>query len=277
MNKHIPQKTAAKPNSLPWFNRTHHRLRCKKQRAYNKAKKSKSSDDWNKFLLRQKELRKSLNTSQRDFVANNLTTAMKENTKQFWSYMKRLGQGETGVADLKVNNNIISEGKEKAEALNAQFVSVFTKEDKEDIPTMSEGTIPKIPDLVISEEGVLKQLQGLSPNKAARPDELLPWFLRMFAEKLAPILTDIFQSSINMGTLPHQWREANICGIFKKGDKSLPENYRPVSLTSVTCKIKEHIIHSHVMDRLERFEILVDAQHGFRAKRSTETQLNLDS
>ena len=151
--------------------------------------------------------------------------------------MKRLGQGETGVADLKVNNNIISEGKEKAEALNAQFVSVFTKEDKEGIPTMSEGTIPKILDLVISEEGVLKQLQGLSPNKAAGPDELLPWFLRMFAEKLAPILTDIFQSSINMGTLPHQWREANICGIFKKGDKSLPENYRPVSLTSVTCKI----------------------------------------
>ena len=82
-----------------------------------------------------------MNTSQHDFVANNLTTAMKENTKQFWSYMKRLGQGETGVADLKVNNNIVSEGKEKAEALNAQFVSVFTKEDKEDIPTMSEGEL----------------------------------------------------------------------------------------------------------------------------------------
>ena len=103
VNKHIPQKTAAKPNSLPWVNRTHHILRCKKQRAYNKAKKSQSSDDWNKFLLRQKELRKSLNTSQRDFVANNLTTAMKENTKQFWSYMKRLGQGETGVADLNAS------------------------------------------------------------------------------------------------------------------------------------------------------------------------------
>ena len=135
--------------------------------------------------------------------------------------------------------------------------------------------IPKISDLVINEEGVLKQLQGLSPNKAAGPDELPLWFLRMFAVKLATILTDIFQSSINIGTLPHQWREANICGIFKKRDKSLPENYRPVSLTSVTCKILEDIIHSHVMDHLERFDILVDAQHGFRAMRSTETQLIL--
>ena len=67
----------------------------------------------------------------------------------------------------------------------------------------------------------------------------------------------------------HMWH------LGKKGDKSLPENYRPVSHTSVTCKILEHIIHSHVMDHLERFDILVDAQHSFRAKRSTETQLIL--
>ena len=114
MNKHIPQKTAAKPNSLPWFNRTQHRTSLQETKSVQgkEVKESKSSDDWNKFLLRQKELRKSLNTSQHDFVANNLTTSMKENTKQFWSYMKRLGQGETGVADLKVNNNIIS-GRER--------------------------------------------------------------------------------------------------------------------------------------------------------------------
>ena len=135
MDKHIPQKTAAKQNSLPWFNRTHHRLRRKKQRAYNKAKTSQSDADWNKFLSIQKELRKELNNAEREFVSTNLTTAMKENVKQFWSYMKKLGQGETGVADLKINNKIISEGEEKAEALNSQFASVFTEEDKSEIPT----------------------------------------------------------------------------------------------------------------------------------------------
>ncbi|XP_072032799.1 uncharacterized protein [Amphiura filiformis] len=202
MNKHIPQKTAAKPNSLPWFKRSHHRLRRRKQRAFNKAKKSQSSDDWKKFLSCQKELKKSLNESEREFVANNLTTAMKENTKQFWSYMKRLGKSESGVADLKVNNNIISDGKEKAEALNAQFASVFTREDKEAIPTLGSSSIQDIPDLIIHEKGVLKQLQELSPNKAAGPDEIPPWFLKMFAEKLAPIFTDLFQASVDQGTLP---------------------------------------------------------------------------
>ena len=50
-------------------------------------------------------------------------------------------------------------------------------------------------------------------------------------------------------------------------------NYRPISLTCVACKILEHIIHSHVMKHFARHDVLTDCQHGFRAKRSTETQL----
>ena len=273
MDKHIPKKTAAKPGSLPWFNRHHHRLRRRKQRAYNRARKTQDKRDWDAFVTCQKEFRKDLNKAEQDFISNNLITAMKENTKQFWSYMKRLGNGEKGVADLLVNNTIISDGKGKAEALNHQFASVFTKESKANVPSMGPSNIGDIPKLIISEAGVLKQLQNLMPNKAPGPDQLPPWFLKMFAIKLAPILTDLFQSSIDQGSLPWQWKEANICAIFKKGNKEAPDSYRPVSLTSVTCKILEHIIHSHIMGHFEVNEILVDSQHGFRAKRSTETQL----
>ena len=61
--------------------------------------------------------------------------------------------------------------------------------------------------------------------------------------------------------------------IFKKGDKSKPSNYRPVSLTSVCCKVLEHVIHSHLMKFFENNNILTDAQHGFRKYRSCESQL----
>ena len=61
--------------------------------------------------------------------------------------------------------------------------------------------------------------------------------------------------------------------IFKKGDKHQTVNYRPISLTSITCKVLEHIIHSSVMKHFDRHHILTDAQHGFRKKRSCETQL----
>ena len=110
----------------------------------------------------------------------------------------------------------------------------------------------------------MKQLQNLMPNKTKGPDQLPPLFLKIFAIKLAPILTNIFQSSIEQGSLPRQWKEANICAIFKKGKKEAPDSYRPVSLTSVACKILEHIIHSHIMGHFEANEVLVDSQHGLR-------------
>jgi hypothetical protein len=78
---------------------------------------------------------------------------------------------------------------------------------------------------------------------------------------------------LDTGELPIDWRDANISSIFKKGDKHLPENYRPVSLTSTTCKILEHIICRHLLKHLEKNKILTNLNHGFRSGYSCETQL----
>ena len=61
--------------------------------------------------------------------------------------------------------------------------------------------------------------------------------------------------------------------VFKKGEIYLASNYRPVSLTCICCKVLEHIVVSNMVKHLEIHDILVDCQHGFRAKRSYETQL----
>jgi len=95
------------------------------------------------------------------------------------------------------------------------------------------------------------------------------------AEELAPALSVIFQKSIDTGDLPKSWLKANISPIFKKGDRTLASNYRPVSLTSICCKTLEHIIHSNIMKHFDQFSILTDKQHGFRRKHSTESQLIL--
>jgi len=85
------------------------------------------------------------------------------------------------------------------------------------------------------------------------------------------VLTLIFNSSLHQGELPLDWKHANIVPIFKKGDKSLVSNYRPISLTSISCKIMECLIHIHLYHHLEN--ILCDQQHGFRPRRSCESQL----
>ena len=61
--------------------------------------------------------------------------------------------------------------------------------------------------------------------------------------------------------------------LLKKGDKCKAENYRPISLTSLSCKLLEHVVHSNIMRFLDKFDVLDDAQHGFRKKRSCISQL----
>ena len=94
--------------------------------------------------------------------------------------------------------------------------------------------------------------------------------------ELAPALTILYQQSIDTGEVPVQWRQAIVAivtAIYKKGAKSDPSNYRPIFLTCLCCKMLEHIVLSHVAKHLSQKNILLDSQHGFRARLSTVTQL----
>jgi hypothetical protein len=127
--------------------------------------------------------------------------------------------------------------------------------------------------IIISTRGVVAQLSALKPDKAPGPDKIPPWFMKEYANEIAPTLTKIFQESIDSGVVPQKWKHANVTAIFKKGPKSDPKNYRPISLVCIASKVIEHIVHSHIMKYFDRYNILTDLQHGFRAKRSTVTQL----
>ena len=103
----------------------------------------------------------------------------------------------------------------------------------------------------ITPEGVKKLLSDLKPNKASGPDQLPATFLKECAKELAPILLAIFNQSLNSGDLPSDWLMSHITPIFKKGNKNSPGNYRPIALTSICCKIFEHILTSNIMSHLE--------------------------
>ena len=80
-------------------------------------------------------------------------------------------------------------------------------------------------------------MKSLNVNKSCGPDEISPWVLKELASELAKPLEMIFMKSISEGALPLDWKKANVSPIYKKGAKNLPENYRPISLTSIICKI----------------------------------------
>ena len=173
----------------------------------------------------------------------------------------------------------MSDPTEQADVLNHQFQTAFSegKSYSEAEFTakcgMPPNDFPVIHDVNITERGVAKLLHSLKPGKAPGPDGINNTILKELAGEIAPILTIIFQSSIDTGTLPSDWKDANVTPIFKKGEQYEPANYRPVSLTSVCCKVLEHILTSTIMDHLERHGVLCQQQHGFRKRRSCETQL----
>ena len=116
-------------------------------------------------------------------------------------------------------------------------------------------------------------MKNIITSKACGPDNIPNIILKNCAVQLALGLRTIFQLSVDSGTLPKDLLNANVSPVFKKGDVHMAENYRPVSLTSVSCKLLENIICKHLLDHLEKNKILTNLNHVFRAGYSCETQL----
>ena len=83
-----------------------------------------------------------------------------------------------------------------------------------------------------------------------------PRLLKMVSSELAPALTFLFQQSFDTGSVPTQWKQALVSAIYKSGSKADPSNYRPISLTCISCKIMEHIVLSHMAKHLNKNNIL---------------------
>ena len=168
---------------------------------------------------------------------------------------------------------MITDSLSKVEILNSQFKSVFTPQSGNTFPQLPGTQFPKIKHLHISENGVFMLLDRIDVSKSSGPDKLPGRLLQSLAKEITPIVHFIFTQSLCTGELPTEWTQANVAPIFKKGSKLQAVNYRPVSLTCITCKLFEHIICKHILAHLEDHKILTDLQHGFRSGRSCETQL----
>jgi len=105
---------------------------------------------------------------------------------------------------------------------------VFTVDDihvGEKVPTLSDN-YHNMPHINIKIEGVEK----LDPSKATRPDEIpARTILKEYAHEFAPHLASFYNISLSKGEVPSDWRQANVIPVFKKGEKYLASNYRPVS------------------------------------------------
>ena len=150
------------------------------------------------------------------------------------------------------------------------------EEDKGNLPkfdTAEKSNGCTITDLRVTPNAVQNKLAGLDPNKANGPDNIPARLLKELSKELSLPYCLLFNKSLESGEIPLDWKKANVKAIFKKGTRSDPGNYRPVSLTSISCKILESFIRDAIVDHMKSNKLYSQCQHGFRRHRSCITQL----
>ena len=147
-------------------------------------------------------------------------------------------------------------------------------EDPTDVPAMNpqyEG--PLLQELQVTPDQVEGKLRCLRPTASPGPDAVHPRVLSELAAPLCRPLTELFNHSLTTGRVPEEWKMGQVVPIYKKGSRSDPSNYRPVSLTSVTSKVLESLVRDALLEHFAMTGLLTDCQHGFRPGRSCATQL----
>ena len=202
---------------------------------------------------------------------------MKSNPKSFYQYISSKSTKRDNIPDLiKPDGTKTQNDHEKCTTLNDFFSTVFTTENTSFMPNINEQVedCNYVHSIFTTEEDMKEYLIKLKPNKSPGTDEIHPYLLRECASQLAKPLSMLFNLSMNTSLLPSEWKQAEIRPIFKKkGSKCDPSNYRPVSLTSVTCKIFEKIVKKALCNHLMSNNLLSPHQYGFIPGRCTDTQL----
>ena len=185
----------------------------------------------------------------------------KDNTvkRQLYAYIKQRTKARPSIGPLKdKDGNTVSGNKEMAGILNDFFSSVFTRENKEQIPGSKSMHFNKeLSGVQVTVKKVKEKIGRLRRGVAAGPDNIGPTLLQELVNEVASPLASIMRKTLE-GIIPADWRT---CPIFKKGAKSSPGNYRPVSLTSVCCKMMESIIKDDIVRHLERNRLIKPSQH----------------
>jgi hypothetical protein len=272
VNKAVPVKSVRpKPSNQPrWFNRKANKLVTKHRKTYNKYKDS--GDPF--FLMKYKQERRShrveLRKIEQDYISTKICKPLETgNSKPFYQHLK-WSQGVTKPPmKLKTEGNDHTEDPlECANILNEFFSSQFCKQHQLDSNNTYNCAASSIE---VSDTGVAELLNALKNGKSAGPDDIRKEDLVIDPIMTARCLTSIFKVSLSTSTLPGEWKLAYVSPLHKKGPADQPNNYRPISLTSIPCKLLEHIVLHHLNLVLDEF--LYNRQHGFRKGLSCETQL----
>lgn len=200
---------------------------------------------------------------------------IKTNPKAFYTYANQKRKIKCRIGPLKNKaGKLHSNPKEMADILQSQYKTVFSDPETDtNINIETNNQYPGIDTIDFCEEDFIEAINLIPPNSASGPDKFPIKIIKECKHELAKPLYIIWKRSLETGEIPDKYLEQTIVPIFKKGSKSDPANYRPVSLTSHILKIFERIIRKRLVEYIDKNNIIVKEQYGFMHGKSCTTQL----
>ena len=205
-------------------------------------------------------------------------TKVKENPKYFYSYCKKFSKKKSNISMLfDENKNITTDPEKIANLFQQQFTSVFSNPADTNLTAsllfQPEIKVPAPDDFHFTFEDVEEAIDEIKPDAASGPDEIPTILLKGCKQSLAKPIHMYWAKSMETGFVDSFYKTSIISPVHKKDSRALPENYRPISLTSHIIKIFERVVRKKLVQHLEVNGLICKHQHGFRSKHSCLTQL----
>lgn len=276
ISNNVPKKGKIAKRIKEWFNERCRRAKERRDTAWEIARKRKNEQTWNRY----KKLRNKYIKIRRQEARNhekNIVKKCEKEPKLFFRYVNSKLKVKDRIVRLRKGDDTYEDDEGMCDIMNSTLHSVYTVDDEftepDNITVPVHGEAEKMDRITFQPEELLELMKGLDIRKAIGPDDISGWVVKECANELVEPLYEIFKFSLEIGKLPDDWKRANIVPIHKGGSREEPLNYRPVSLTSILCKMCEKIIKKRWIRYLEEKSLLSPSQFGFREGKATITNL----
>lgn len=268
------------PNKKPWMNTEYDNLSKEAEKARKLYKFTLDKQDH----IAYKKIRNRINHYKLKMKASKIKESIAEDptgSKEAWKIVNRevgRGKAEAKIPPLRHEDQFVTDEKEKLDLLAKHFTSNPTNKTKDVyVPNsfhehICEGACTHFDSVKVRVDDVKYVIKTLNSNKPSGLDNIPMKFFKYCIEEISPALATVIQAMLNTGYFPDQLKVAKIIPIYKqKGEKTLVNNYRPISILSSCAKIIEKIMYLHLNRYLEDNNIIMPEQHGYRRNHSTQS------
>ena len=283
LDKHAPlQQKKIRSKKVPWITSDIKKLMNTRDKFKRKAILTNHENDWLNFKTARNKVNIELRSAKKDYYSSKIA-GQKINPKKAWKSINNLlgrQNKPTVVNELNVGEQNLTSPEDIAEGFNEYFSNIgpdvaskidYSNSNFETYVKIAQSEFAAFQPVTVSHVSHL--LHGLSNNKATGIDKISSKIIKLAAPVISDSLTLIFNQAITLSSFPDEWKVARVMPLYKNGQRSIPGNYRPISVLPAISKIMERILYDQLYNYLTKFELLSDSQFGFRKFHSTASAL----